>query len=180
MTMTVTRAFTGFVAATLLSACSSETSIAPRQQPAVGASLTSLVAENNKDLATIRAATARYHDLNVALQEGFVLLHPCEVRDEGPVGEVYVHFGRVLDGVIDPETPDALVYEPGRAGGRPKLVAAEFAILYAMAPQAPQFQGATFQPEDEFGVYGLHVWVWRDNPNGMFAETNPRLSCGTV
>lgn len=179
MTMTVFKALTVVVAAALLSACSSEAPIAPRQQPAVGPSLASLVAEGNKDLATIRAATARYHDLNVALDEDFVLLHPCEVRDEGPVGEVYVHFGRLLDGVIDPETPDALVYEPGRAGGRPKLVAAEFAIPYAMAPQAPQFQGATFQPEDEFGVYGLHVWVWRDNPNGMFAETNPRLNCGT-
>lgn len=178
--MTVSRALTVVVAATLLSACSSDAPIAPRQQPAVGASLASLVADGNKDLATIRAATARYHDLNVALQEGFVLLHPCEVRDEGPVGEVYVNFTRLLDGVIDPQTPDALVYEPGRAGGRPKLVAAEFAIPYAMVQDAPQFQGATFQNEDEFGVYGLHVWVWRENPNGMFAETNPRLSCGAA
>lgn len=178
--MTVSRALTVVVAATLLSACSSDAPIAPRQQPAVGASLASLVADGNKDLATIRAATARYHDLTVALQEGFVLLHPCEVRDEGPVGEVYVNFTRLLDGVIDPQTPDALVYEPGRAGGRPKLVAAEFAIPYAMVQDAPQFQGATFQNEDEFGVYGLHVWVWRENPNGMFAETNPRLSCGAA
>lgn len=178
MTHTVSRTLTVVLAASLLTACSNEAPIAPRQQPAVGASPTSLVAENNKDLATIRAATARYHDLNVALQEGFQLLHECEVRDEGPVGEVYYHFDRLVDGVIDPQAPDALVYEPGRAGEPPTLVAAEFAIPMAMVQQAPQFQGVTFQPEPEFGVYGLHVWVWRDNPNGIFSETNPRLSCG--
>jgi hypothetical protein len=27
-------------------------------------------------------------------------------------------------------------------------------------------------------VYALHVWVWRHNPEGLFAETNPRVSCG--
>ena len=42
----------------------------------------------------------------------------------------------------------------------------------------PQFLGATFQSEDEFGVFALHAWVWRSNPEGLFAETNPRVSCG--
>jgi hypothetical protein len=173
----ISRSFTIAIAAAL-AACSSEAPSAPRQQPAVRASLLSVTAEDNKALAALRRATARYQDLTVALDEDFVLLHPCEARDEGPVGEVYVHFGRLLDGVIDPESPDALVYEPGRDGGRPQLVAAEFAIPYAMVAEAPQFQGATFQREDEFGVYALHAWVWRDNPNGLFAETNPRVSCG--
>jgi len=26
-------------------------------------------------------------------------------------------------------------------------------------------------------VFGLHVWVWRHNPEGMFATTNPNVSC---
>lgn len=173
----ISRSLTVAVAA-VLTACSSEAPNAPRQQPTVGASLRSVAAEDNKALAALRRVTERYHDLNVALDEDFVLLHPCEARDEGPVGEVYVHFDRLFDGIIDPESPDALVYEPGRNGGRPKLVAAEFAIPYTMVAEAPQFQGATFQREDEFGVYALHAWIWRDNPNGLFAETNPLVSCG--
>ena len=25
--------------------------------------------------------------------------------------------------------------------------------------------------------YELHVWAWRDNPNGAFVDWNPRVSC---
>ena len=28
------------------------------------------------------------------------------------------------------------------------------------------------------GVFGLHVWLWRNNPAGLFAESNPNVSCG--
>jgi len=27
-------------------------------------------------------------------------------------------------------------------------------------------------------VFALHTWVWRSNPEALFAETNPRVSCG--
>lgn len=126
---------------------------------------------------TMRAATARYHSLAAAEADGFVLLHPCETRgDEGPVGIVYVNFARLLDGAIDPALPDALIYEPASNGGV-KLVGVEFAVL-ATGQAAPTFLGNVFQREDEFGVFALHAWVWKANPEGMFAETNPRVSCG--
>jgi hypothetical protein len=85
---------------------------------------------------------------------------------------------RLLDGAIDPSLPDGLIYEP-RTNSPPQLVAVEFAVPYALwtGSQPPTFLGATFQREDEFGVFGLHVWIWRDNPNGLFAETNPNVSC---
>ena len=135
--------------------------------------------ENAAGIAAIRRATARYHDLDAAIDDGFVFLHGCEVRpDEGPVGELYVHFGRLLDGVIDPSSPDALLYQP-RENGPPKLIGVELAIPYPMwtGAQPPRFMGAEFQPEDEFGVWGLHVWAWNRNPEGMFAEANPNVSC---
>ena len=90
---------------------------------------------------------------------------------------VYVHPGR-LDGVIEPREPEALIYEPRENGGA-RLVGIELAIPYAAwtNAQPPQFLGADFQPEDEFGVWGLHVWLWRLNPEGLFAESNPRVSC---
>jgi hypothetical protein len=139
-------------------------------------------AEAERAIATLRRATARYHNLNAALEDGFVFLHGCEVRPgEGGVGALYVHFDRLLDGVLDPGLPDALVYEPARNGReKPKLVAAELAIPYALwsGDDPPTFLGAEFQREDEFAVYGLHIWIWRHNPEGMFAEGNPRVSCG--
>lgn len=26
-------------------------------------------------------------------------------------------------------------------------------------------------------IYELHVWVWRENPSGPFADWNPTVSC---
>ena len=164
------------VMVTLLAACSDHAPAGPDRPRANEARLAarsemSVVAVS----ATLRRVTARYHNLQAALDDGFVLLHPCEARDEGAVGTVYVNFTRLLDGQINPESPDALIYEPHKDGL--KLVGAEFAVLDTGQP-APGFLGVTFQREEEFGVFGLHAWVWRDNPNGLFAETNPRVSCG--
>ena len=167
--------------AALFAACADGATAAPTPQAtSVARSATLQSLQTNEAILTLQRVTAKYHDLTIATNEGFVLLHPCESRgDEGPVGTVYINFERLLDGVIDPASPDALIYRPG-LNGRLELAGAEFAIPYTMASERPQFLGASFQNEDEFGVYALHAWIWLDNPNGMFAETNPRVSCGVA
>jgi hypothetical protein len=178
------RSLVTIAAVAMLSACADDTAVGPASEIAVAtksAGSPAATIELSRIISTLQRVTARYHDVNVAIDEGFVLLHPCEVRPgEGPVGMVYVNFSRLLDGVADPESPDALVYEPAGPSGRPKLVGVEFAIPYALwnDPQPPEFFGHSFQREDEFGVFGLHIWVWRNNPNGLFEEANPRVSCG--
>lgn len=166
--------------AAFFAACA-DGALAPRAQATSAArsgTLRSL--QTNEAILTMQRVTAKYHDLSIATNEGFVLLHPCESRgNEGPVGTVYINYERLLDAVIDPASPDALIYRPG-INGRQELVGVEFAIPYALSPERPQFLGASFQNEDEFGVYALHAWIWLDNPNGMFAETNPRVSCGVA
>lgn len=167
------RSVAAAVAVLALAACAADVPLAPERPAALRVARLS---ETEQAVIALRQATAKYHSLQAAIDDGFTLLHGCEVRPgEGQVGMVYVHFGRVLDGVIDVGSPDALVYEPS-ASGAPQLVAVEFAVLNSGQP-APSFLGHTFQPEDEFGVYGLHVWVWRDNPEGLFAEANPNVSC---
>ncbi len=175
----------------MLAACADGTPLAPHQQPATSAraperqptgpaSLAALTAEQHQALATLRRVTARYHDVNAAIADGFAFLHPCEVRPgEGAVASLYVHGKRLSDGIIDPELPDALLYAPAH-NGRVKLVGVELAVFYVnwVGAEPPRFLGATFQREDEFAAFGLHVWVWEHNPNGMFAEANPRISCG--
>ena len=128
--------------------------------------------------ATLHRVTARYHDIEVGKRDSFVLLHDCETRlNDEPVGTVYVNMSRLTDGVINPEKPDALIYEPSANGLT--LVGVEFAIPYTLwtKPNPPQLLGTTFHREDEFGVFALHAWVWRRNLNGIFAETNPRVTC---
>lgn len=44
--------------------------------------------------------------------------------------------------------------------------------------EAPDIVGATFQRENEFGVFARHAWIWRNTPTGCFAGTNPDVFCG--
>lgn len=130
-------------------------------------------------IATLRSATIRYAELDTAKADGFVFLHGCEVREDGgPVGTVYVNMSRLADGRIDPSSPDGLIYAPDGTD-HPKLVAVELAMPYTLwtGAEPPKFLNTSFQREDEFGVFGLHVWVWQNNPKGLLAETNPNVSC---
>ena len=129
----------------------------------------------NQALAQLRTATARYHDLAAALADGFVLAAECE---GGEVASVYVKPDRI-DGTIDPSAPEGLLYAAG-ANGRPRLVGVELVLPYGYGgPEPPTFLGQRFQAEDEFGVWGLHVWIWAHNPAGMFAFSNPNVSCAS-
>ncbi len=134
--------------------------------------------QEQRTLAQLRDATARYKDLDAALDDGFVLLHECEVRPgEGAVGILYVHMDRFLDGELDPKSPDGLLYAPGPGG--PELIGVEVALPAAMWSEAepPEFLGNPLQLEEEFDAWGLHIWLWRDNPDGMYAQAHPGVSC---
>lgn len=178
LSQTLRSRFVVAAAVALFAGCADEAPVAPEMQTISTRQTVVQTAAEETAIATLRRVTARYQDLATAMSEDFVLLHECEARPgEGPVGIVYVNIARLLDGVVDMESPDALIYEPV-ANGRPKLAGVEFAVPYALANQRPEFLGHSFQDEDEFGVYALHAWVWLNNPTGMFEETNPRISCG--
>lgn len=134
----------------------------------------------HRALAEMRRATARYHNVEAAIADGFIPDGTCEsVPGEGAVGILYVHLERYLDGIIDPASPDLLLYEPA-PGGRLRLTGAELAVPVEMwtSAQPPSFLGVPFQLEEELGAFGLHVWLWKHNPLGMFAEVHPGVSCG--
>ena len=166
-------------AALSLAACADGTPTAPRSEAVASPTLSTARADHQAALAELRRVTARYHDVNAAIADGFVpVTAECEEEAGGPVMPIpYAHFGRILDGRLDASLPDALLYEPDRHG-RLRLVGVEVAMLLSASAEPPTFLGVPLQREEELGVYGLHVWVWRDNPLGMFAEGNPRVTCG--
>ena len=170
------------IAAVTLTACADGTPVGPARALAPrGAQATlATVADFNTAIAELRRATAKYHDVSAALADGFVpVVAGCEEREgEARVAIPYASIARILDGVLDPSLPDALLYEPAK-DGKHKLVGVEMVIPYPLwtAAQPPRFLGVPLQREDELGVFGLHVWVWRHNPNGMFAVDNPNVSC---
>ena len=126
-----------------------------------------------RELAEVRRATAQYHDVAVAEAAGYTLMSECVAHPEwGGMGYHYVNMELV--GTLNPTTPPILVYAP-RPNGSLTLVAVEYAVPAAMGPAS--LFGQTFEPIGPPGLLTLHVWVWRANPDGMFAPYNPNVSC---
>jgi hypothetical protein len=93
----------------------------------------------------------------------------------------------------DFRTPGILIYEP-QADGSLELVAVEN-LVFARAWRAkghyapPTFHGAPYEsmaddpatPIDEGHNfephYDHHVWIYRENPDGVFAPFNPAVTC---
>jgi hypothetical protein len=117
------------------------------------------------DLAALRGATAQYHSVDAALDSGRVDLHLCFDM----MGEHYADPATFGDGVLDPLDPEALVY--AHVGGKLKLVAVEW--VSTTPGTVPGF--GDLHLNAALGVYVMHAWIWAPNPDGMFADMNPRI-----
>jgi hypothetical protein len=144
---------------------------ARRAEPPANASVAS-------QLAAVRALTARFHDAEEGKAAGwFVDLSGCvAVPGLGGMGH---HFGNptyLEDGLVDPLKPEVLLYEP-RKDGSLRLVGVEYIAFAPEDGPAPMLFGEHFHWNAARQFWALHVWLWRNNPNGMFADWNPRVSC---
>jgi hypothetical protein len=149
------------------------------------------------ELAQVRAATARFHDLDAALEAGYELgwvngsgvriitgcvFHPTL----GAMGHHYFHPGLMDEIAVDPLEPEALVYAPGE-NGKLKLAAVEWVVRGPNSnppgpptPPIPTVLGMEMHilvPPPGPAFYLMHAWVWKPNPSGMFADWNPEVSC---
>jgi hypothetical protein len=105
--------------------------------------------------------------------------------DHGAMGVHFINGDLVKDGEIDVSRPEALIYEP--SGTHMRLVGVEYIVDFAtwMAhhDSPPTLEGQAFQLVNSPNRYGLpaffelHVWAWRDNPNGAFVDWNNRVTC---
>lgn len=126
----------------------------------------------NKELARVRAATAKYHDINAAIADGYADIDLYVPH----MGWHYLNSG-VLDGTFDMEKPELLVYANSPNGGL-QLVAVEYAVPLSLSQDAPEgFTGDedVWDVNAAFQLWTLHCWVWYNNPNGIFAGYNPRV-----
>jgi hypothetical protein len=140
-------------------------------------------------LKAVRDSTVRFKDVNVAQAEGYNLLFGCVTGpDSGAMGLHFVNMDLVQSGVVDATRPQIVIYEP-LADGRLQLIGADFLVLADQWDKAhpgqgaPQLMGQLFQFFDSpnrFGLppfYTLHVWAWKNNPNGAFVNWHPNVSC---
>ena len=159
------------------------------------------------ELAQVRQAVARFHDVDAAMAAGYTVWSPdpfapnatCPSSAEGNMGYHLVNVGlrggaanpAAGDAVIDPLRPEMLLYEK-RADGKLHLVGVEYLVFTAAWERV---NGAGAAPPTVFGEplppslhtfagnpnpiphYELHVWIWTSNPLGMFYPWNPSVSC---
>jgi hypothetical protein len=134
-----------------------------------------------RQVAAVRAATAKYHNVNVAIADGYLPTQQCV---ESPAGGMGYHFFNPTLGsdlASDSLKPELLIYAPSGNGGL-KLVAVEY--FQANAGQGrPSILGQPFEGPmagHEPGMpehYDLHFWIWQPNPDGLFADWNPSVTC---
>jgi hypothetical protein len=150
------------------------------------------------ELAQVRAATARFHRVEEAIEAGYELgwVNGSGVRiitgcvahpTAGAMGYHYINEELMDDLVADRFEPEALVYAPAPGGGI-KLVAVEWIVrgpqsnppgVPAGAP-APRVLGMDMHilvPPPGPAFYLMHAWIWMNNPAGMFADWNPEVTC---
>lgn len=135
----------------------------------------------------VRDATRPYRDVTLAGAAGYGSAGSCvSGPQEGAMGIHYPNGALVEDPVLVPEQPEILVYE--QRGGQLRLLGVEYLVLAdawnTANPQGPPvLLGQHFNfvgSPNRYGLpafYELHVWAWRDNPLGAFADFNPNVSC---
>ena len=154
------------------------------------------------ELEGVKKGLARFADANQAGLEAYVAIGCFDYGDYPAVKEedatnylkksaevLMVNYAQAMSGTIDPKLPAALVYErpehgplqlaaavwmvPAKAGvERPKLFGQDF-----VGPMVEK--SATPLVRVDFTQFELYAWLWRENPDGMFARTNPTLPCIT-
>jgi hypothetical protein len=138
-------------------------------------------------LKKVREVTARFKDVKVAEAEGYALTFGCvSGDDQGAMGLHYINFDLVKGDVIDAAHPQAVIYEPTSNGGV-RLIGADYLVLadtwnknHSAPPELMGQWFHFFEKPNRFGLpafYTLHVWAWKDNPNGAFVNWHPNVSC---
>lgn len=137
-----------------------------------------MVAGANPLADAVREANGRFADVSVAMAEGYAPI-PCVSGIEGgAMGIHYVNGALIDDEIIDIAKPEAVMYEPGPDGAM-ELVAVEYITTKGPANLGGHLFAFNGAP-NRYGLpafYELHVWAWRANPTGTFADMNPAVSC---
>jgi hypothetical protein len=140
-----------------------------------------VAAETNPLADAVRTANDRFKDVSAAVAEGYAPIPCASGIDGGSMGVHYVNGNYLKDDAIDIKRPEAVMYEP-MADGTMKLIGVE----YITSKGPAELQGHLFAfngAPNRYGLgpfYELHVWAWKANPTGTFADMNPTVSCDAM
>ena len=169
----------------LVSICSSN--VLAQAGHSHGAMTTKPSAEQSALIQVVKDSTERFKDVTVAEGEGYALQFGCvSGPDAGAMGLHFINGALVGSGVVDATRPQAVIYEQ-LPNGHLNLIGADYLVVAdqwnAKHQSPPELMGQLFHLFDapnRFGLpafYTLHVWAWKDNPNGAFVNWHPNVSC---
>lgn len=186
--MTKTRRSSVLLTVSLVAALTASACDSPSAPAASGLalSLEKTSSADSKLIAQMRKATEKYHNIAVAYADGYVDDGFGCVSDpvEGGMGWHLIRDDLHADPAIDPLKPELLIYEPQK-NGKMKFIAVEYEVYQddwhnAGNVNPPSLLGKEFTALTFDGippVYGLHVWLWEENPSGFLYEWNPKIHC---
>jgi len=144
----------------------------------------------------LRKAMEKYQDYKVAIRDLYLSTVGCVhysgekipdhmVYAKGAMGVHFLNMGNVGP-TLDPTKPQVLIYERG-PDGKLKLTAAEWfmpeqvaagktPMIFGQKLAGPMNGHEPIMPK-ELKHYDLHVWLWKDNPQGVFESTNAAVKC---
>jgi len=132
----------------------------------------------NQDLITLKNLTKPYQNFDAGKAAGYdaPFMNACFASDSGAMG---IHWGNsAIDLTATPSVskPPFLMYEP-QQDGTMKLVGVEYVKAAPETDPAPELFDQQFTFNAGLGVWALHVWAWKDNPSGLYANWNPAVTC---
>jgi hypothetical protein len=152
-----------------------------------------------RQLASAKAATAKYRDIDVAKADGYF-----QVTQFIPGLGLHLANLKIPKGSFDPAKPQILLYEPD-AKGKLELVGIAYQFDHLNDTPPVGFAGGSdvwhyhtdlcFQKGGSVTIakddasckavgglvfqkqtaWLLHAWVWKSNPDGVFTELNPNV-----
>jgi hypothetical protein len=150
---------------------------------------------NVQAITAVRKALEKYKDPIAAVRDGYYSTVGCVDFPTGGTehgameykpGAMGVHFINMsyVSPKLDSTKPQVLLYEP--VGDKLVLTGAEWFVPTELSKTPPTVLGhqlmgpmeghAPIMPA-ELHHWDLHVWLFKDNPNGMFSATNSAVKC---
>jgi hypothetical protein len=153
----------------------------PADEPAADSSAVPAAPVESPDITALRTKFEPLQDFAQAAPAGYTeAITPCWFhRDNGGQG---VHYARVpFDSTVVMMEPEAIMYEPQQGGGQ-QLLAVEYIVPFDQwkSPTPPTVLGEQLHRNEALGLWVLHVWLFRDNPSGIYSDWNPNVSCANA
>jgi hypothetical protein len=131
----------------------------------------------SRDLATLRTLTQPFQSFDAGKGAGYTApFMGCFSSDSGAMGIHYQNPSIDLKATPTVTKPPFVMCEP-QQDGTMRLVGVEYVKDAPPTDPPPALFDQQFTYNAGLKIWGLHVWQWKRNPAGLYANWNPTVTC---